>query len=123
MIGNMWILIILSFSFGVTAYAATSEPSAVSTAPVGACGAVVVAGLAGVSGREPGDGVAGRAMGGRAVAEADLVFDLASRIEGRLAAGAVTIAFLFVPGVRDTERDGSLREVSRPQALEGPTTE
>jgi DHA3 family tetracycline resistance protein-like MFS transporter len=40
-----------------------------------------------------------------------------------IAAGAVTIAFLFVPGVRDTERDGSLREVSRPRALEGPTAE
>jgi hypothetical protein len=28
-----------------------------------------------------------------------------------IAASAVTVAFLFVPGVRDTERDGSMRDL------------
>jgi hypothetical protein len=32
-------------------------------------------------------------------------------VVGGITAAAVTIAFLFVPGVRDTERDGSLQEV------------
>jgi MFS family permease len=32
-------------------------------------------------------------------------------VVGGIAAAVVTIAFLFVPGVRDTERDGSLRHV------------
>jgi DHA3 family tetracycline resistance protein-like MFS transporter len=45
----------------------------------------------------------------------------ATLVAAGLAAGLVTIAFLFVPGVRDTERNGALREASRAPAAPGPS--